>query len=287
MGQCELRAQQVIDTQSAIDEELRIRAQLEARHQSCQCKVVREFKSDCSPYISTGTCSPGNTTTTISPYSVKEKVVVREEVDLIKSRGNETIVVEEEIDINFEICVVTGKRQPHRPGPGNSCEWMYGDAAKGMLGFQALAGLNPLRWSGEVTFNRAITQLRKVHNRPIILKVPANTLGQELVFNKKDEAIEHLMNLYCSLNGWATTNDGLGKRAADAALWVRSDDPKPTNPVTVETIRVDAGSRYPTTLTTAETIRVGASPRIPTTTVSAETVRVAPGSRNPTVTMVR
>merc|ERR1712050_672139 len=79
--QCELRAQQVIATQSAIDEELRIRAQLEARHQSCQCKTVREFKSECSPYISTGIYSPCSTTTTISPYSVKEKVVVKEEVD--------------------------------------------------------------------------------------------------------------------------------------------------------------------------------------------------------------
>merc|ERR1712039_1113171 len=237
--------------------------------------------------------------------SVKEKVVVREEVDLIESKGNETIVVEDEIDINYEICVVTGKRQPYRPGPGNSCEWMYGDAASGMLGFQALAGLNPLRWSGETTFNRAITHLCKVQNRPIILKVPANTLGQELYFNTKEDAILHLMNLHLALIGVATTNDGLGTRATDAALWVRSNDPTPTNPVTVETIRVDAGSRYPTTAVTAEAIRVGASPRIPTSTVSAETVRVAAGSRipttsvsaepvriaasprNPTVTMVR
>merc|ERR1712039_1038106 len=174
-----------------------------------------------------------------------------------------------------------------------------------MLGFQALAGLNPLRWSGETTFNRAITHLCKVQNRPIILKVPANTLGQELYFNTKEDAIVHLMNLHLALIGMATTNDGLGKRATDAALWVRSADPAPTNPLTVETIRVDAGSRYPTTSVTAEAIRVGASPRIPTNTVSAETVRVAAGSRipttsvsaepvriaasprNPTVTMVR
>merc|ERR1712226_1473364 len=222
--QCELRAQQVIATQSAIDEELRIRVQLEARHQSCQCKTVREFKSDCSPYISTGIYLPGSTTTPISPYSVKEKVVVKEEVD-VKEKivvGNHTIIVEEEIDINYEICVVTGRRQPYRPGPGNSCEWMYGDAASGMLGFQALAGLNPLRWSGETTFNRAITQLRKVQNRPIILKVPANTLGQELYFNTKDAAIGHLMNLHRGLIGLATNNDPRlkGKRPTDAALWV-------------------------------------------------------------------
>merc|ERR1712151_968261 len=215
--QCELRAQQVIATQSAIDEELRIRVQLEARHQSCQCKTVREFKSDCSPYISTGIYSPGSTTTPISPYSVKEKVVVKEEVDVIQVRGNETIVVEEEIDINYEICVVTGKRQPHRPGPGNSCEWMYGDAASGLLGFQVLAGLNPLRWSGEMTFNRAITHLRKVQNRPIIVKVPANTLGQEMYFNNTQDAMHHLMNLHRVLIEVATTNNPrmTGKRPTD------------------------------------------------------------------------
>merc|ERR1712039_952407 len=117
----------------------------------------------------------------------------------------------------------------------------------------------------------------------------------------KEDAIVHLMNLHLALIGIATTNDGLGKRATDAALWVRSADPAPTNPVTVETIRVGAspriptntefrvaaGSRNPTTSMTAETIRVGASPRLPTNTVSAETVRVAASSRNPTVTMVR
>merc|ERR1712176_116180 len=149
------------------------------------------------------------------------KVHVHKEVDVIATRGKETFFFEEEIDLYYEICFITGKKQPYRPGPGNSCEWMYGDAASGMLGFQALAGLNPLRWSGETTFNRAITQLRKVQNRPIILKVPANTLGQELYFNTKDDAIGHLMNLHRGLIGLATTNAPrlTGKRATDAALW--------------------------------------------------------------------
>merc|ERR1712066_1109452 len=97
-------------------------------------------------------------------------------------------------------------------------------------------------------------------------------------------AIEHLMNLHRCLIGVGTTTTnapGLtGKRATDAALWVRSDDPRPTNPVTVETIRVDAGSRYPTTSMTAETIRVGASPRM-----SAETIRVGASPRIPTTTV--
>merc|ERR1712066_472196 len=102
-------------------------------------------------------------------------------------------------------------------------------------------------------------------------------------------AIEHLMNLHRCLIGVGTTTTnapGLtGKRATDAALWVRSDDPRPTNPVTVETTRVEAGSRYPTTSMTAETIRVGASPRIPTTSMTAETIRASASPRIPTTTV--
>merc|ERR1712203_1194757 len=172
-----------------------------------------------------------------------------------------------------------------------------------------------LRGSGETTLNRAITHLRKVqkHNdRPIILKVPANTLGQELRFQNTQHAIEHLMDLHRTLIGRPTTYAPrkTGIQASDAALWVGSNGPRPTNPVPVETIRVEAGSRYPTTSVsaetirlagsrnptatsvTAETVRVGgsprASPRIPTaTSVSSETVRVAAGLRLPTATMTR
>merc|ERR1712190_390153 len=71
--QCELRAQQVIATQAAIDEELRIRVQLEARHESCQINVVREF----------GLPSPGSTKTTISPSGIRENIVVKEQVDVV------------------------------------------------------------------------------------------------------------------------------------------------------------------------------------------------------------
>merc|ERR1712050_660588 len=137
-----------------------------------------------------------------------------------------------------------------------------------------------------MTFNRAITHLRKVQNRPIILKVPANTLGQELYFNTKEDAIAHLMDLHQVLtNALNLTAKNDGKPTTDATLWVRSDARTPTNPVTAETIRVGSSPRNPTTSMTADTIRVGASPRIPTATVSAETVRVAAGSHNPTVTM--
>merc|ERR1712039_587365 len=52
--QVELRDQELVRTQAAIDEELRIRCQLEARHNSCQRKVVREFGVPCATACSSG-----------------------------------------------------------------------------------------------------------------------------------------------------------------------------------------------------------------------------------------
>merc|ERR1712039_821729 len=103
------------------------------------------------------------------------------------------------------------------------------------------------------------------------------------------DAIDHLMDLHRTLIGRPTTYAPrkTGVQAEDAALWVGSNGPRPTNPVTTETIRVESGSRYPTTSMTAETVRVAASPRNPTTSLSAETVRVSASPRLPTATLVR
>jgi len=64
-----------------------------------------------------------------------------------------------------------------------TCEWMFGDVATGFLGIHALAHLNPLRWSGPLVLDEALQQLTDVqthHDRPISLKIPANSgLGQE------------------------------------------------------------------------------------------------------------
>jgi hypothetical protein len=64
----------------------------------------------------------------------------------------------------------------------HDCEWMFGDAATGLFGVHNMADLNPLRWSGALTIDKAIEQLQRVQehgNRPIILKVPANTKSKD------------------------------------------------------------------------------------------------------------
>jgi len=78
-------------------------------------------------------------------------------------------------------------------GKERDCEWMFGDAATGLLGFHALAHLNPLRWSGSLPLDGGIEQLRKVQqhgNRPIIIKCPAGS--QEHNFPTVEEAIDYL-----------------------------------------------------------------------------------------------
>jgi hypothetical protein len=76
------------------------------------------------------------------------------------------------------------------------CEWMFGDAATGLFGVHGMADLNPLRWSGSLTIDKAIEQLQRVQehgNRPIILKVPANTKTKdEHKFDTIEQAIAYL-----------------------------------------------------------------------------------------------
>lgn len=76
----------------------------------------------------------------------------------------------------------------------SNCEWMFGDAATGVIGLHALAHLNPLRWSGPVSFTKASADLEDVlaqGGRPIIVKVPANT-GNVKNFDTTQEAITYL-----------------------------------------------------------------------------------------------
>lgn len=75
------------------------------------------------------------------------------------------------------------------------CEWMFGDAADGKFGIQALAGLNPFRWSGAVTIEKAIEDLRAVEaheDRPVIVKAPAGVWSTEHRFDTCQKAIEYL-----------------------------------------------------------------------------------------------
>merc|ERR1740121_230240 len=75
------------------------------------------------------------------------------------------------------------------------CEWMFGDAATGFFGFNALARLNPLRWSGSCSFSQAITDIRNVQthgSHPIVLKVPSGVLSKEQKFSDCQAAIDYL-----------------------------------------------------------------------------------------------
>jgi hypothetical protein len=94
--------------------------------------------------------------------------------------------------------VVAVDEPPTPNGDGEvttDCEWMFGDAATGWLGLNALADLNPLRWSGSRTIAKAVEELRAVHeqgDRPIIVKVPSGIRSREVKLSSIDEAINHL-----------------------------------------------------------------------------------------------
>lgn len=77
----------------------------------------------------------------------------------------------------------------------SNCEWMFGDAATGLLGINAMCTLNPLRWTGAVAFDQAIEELSKINesgSRPIICKVPAGISSKEHRFETTQEAIDFL-----------------------------------------------------------------------------------------------
>lgn len=75
------------------------------------------------------------------------------------------------------------------------CEWMFGDAASGPLGFNELAHLSPLRWSGALTFPKAISDLEEVlsnGSRPILVKVPSGFATPSKRFETTQTALEFL-----------------------------------------------------------------------------------------------
>jgi len=77
----------------------------------------------------------------------------------------------------------------------SDCEWMFGDAATGALGFNELSHLNPFRWSGPTSFEKAIYDLEdvlKVGSRSILAKVPAGIQTKSRRFETTEEAIAYL-----------------------------------------------------------------------------------------------
>merc|ERR1712190_194974 len=140
----------------------------------------REFKY-CGEIV-----SPGNSTTVI-------KEVITETVTEVDVETRRQTVVAEEDKIVVQTTGISGN-----PQGATNCEWMFGDAATGLLGFNELAGSNPLRWSGTISISKAISDLRSVQahkSRPIVLKAPAGVFAKELNFPDCQEAINHLESL--------------------------------------------------------------------------------------------
>jgi len=77
----------------------------------------------------------------------------------------------------------------------SDCEWMFGDAATGAVGFNELSHLNPFRWSGPISFGKGISDLEevlKVDSRAILLKVPPGVYTNSQHFGTTEEAITYL-----------------------------------------------------------------------------------------------
>lgn len=177
--QLELRQRQIAESDATIECELRTRRQLEEQLERISGCFGREFKY-CGEIVSSGNC------TTI----IKDVIVDTVTVDVEPRR--QTVVTEED-KIVVQTTGISGN-----PQGATSCEWMFGDAATGLLGFNALAGLNPLRWSGATPISKAISDLRNVQahrSRPIVLKVPPGVFAKEQRFETCQAAIDYLESL--------------------------------------------------------------------------------------------
>jgi len=105
------------------------------------------------------------------------------------------------------------------------CEWMFGDAGKGLLGFK-VAKLNPLRWSGKLSFMEGCRQLREIQQqtegatRRIVVRVPPGADGDEKHFNNCTGAISYLDGLCPIVNKAREESDAANTahKAADAKV---------------------------------------------------------------------
>jgi len=92
-----------------------------------------------------------------------------------------------------------GGRVVYQAPAVRSCEWMFGDAANGLCGLHSMVGLNPLRWSGTVSIDKAIQQITEVqrHNdRPISLNVlPNDFSARQHAFPTTQQALNYLLFL--------------------------------------------------------------------------------------------
>jgi creatine kinase len=87
------------------------------------------------------------------------------------------------------------KQLEARMKKAKDCEWMFGDCAQGAIGFTQMAHLNPLRWSGSQTIDKAIEALRKEKEKadhPIVVKIPSGVTSPEIRIENIDGAIDFL-----------------------------------------------------------------------------------------------
>mmetsp|Transcript_51724 Transcript_51724/g.160474 ORF Transcript_51724/g.160474 Transcript_51724/m.160474 type:complete len:711 (-) Transcript_51724:79-2211(-) len=82
-------------------------------------------------------------------------------------------------------------------------EWMYADVAQGALGFNGLAFLNPLRWSGPLSLEEAISQLEALSPeercRPVNLKIPPGVFTREVRCESAADAVAQLRRTQAKL----------------------------------------------------------------------------------------
>merc|ERR1712190_79238 len=196
--QLELRQRQITESDATLECELRNRRQLEEQLERISGCFGREFKY-CGEIV-----SPGNSTTVI-------KEVITETVTEVDVETRRQTVVAEEDKIVVQTTGISGN-----PQGATNCEWMFGDAATGLLGFNELAGLNPLRWSGAISISKAISDLRSVraHSRPIVPKVPAGVFAKERRFENCQATIEYLETLVPA----ETTSTQVFQRSPDQVM---------------------------------------------------------------------
>jgi len=110
-------------------------------------------------------------------------------------------VVVSGVDRNYDGIpdALQGGRVVYQAPAVRSCEWMFGDAANGLCGLHSMVGLNPLRWSGTVSIDKAIQQITEVqrHNdRPISLNVlPNDFSARQHAFPTTQQALNYLLFL--------------------------------------------------------------------------------------------
>merc|ERR1712194_880159 len=112
-----------------------------------------------------------------------------------------------------------------------TCAWMFADAASGLLGFNELVHLNPLRWSGLRTFDKAKGELdvlvkdSTAAQRPILLKVSG---VDQTKYANAQEAIDFLMKSLGEVNEEtsAAENNNLEAKAVVADAEARLTEAK-------------------------------------------------------------